>query len=299
MTEDVHPELRRIARILPRSVLTPRLLPLHRLGGAVINRVGRSRAPAFGTESVSVRLHQPASMTGPRPGLLWIHGGGYIAGTATGDDALCRQFAETLGIVVAAVDYRLAPEHQFPTALHDCYEGLAWLANHDSVDRSRLAIGGLSGGGGLAAALALLARERAEIKLRLQLLAYPMLDDRTATRTDIDQTNVKGWDNTSNAFGWRSYLGQAPGSPDVSPLAAPGRCQDFAGLAPAWIGVGSLDLFYEESLAYAHGLTEAGVPCHLDVVTGAFHGFDLVRPRANVSKAFRAAQMTALADALR
>jgi acetyl esterase/lipase len=238
-------------------------------------------------------------MDGPLPGLLWIHGGGYIAGTATGDDTLCRRFAETLGIVVAAVDYRLAPEHPYPTALHDCYEGLTWLASHASVDPTRLAIGGLSGGGGLAAALALLARERAEIPLRLQLLAYPMLDDRTATRSDLDQTNVKGWDNTSNAFGWWSYLGQAPGSPDVSPLASPGRCQDFAGLAPAWIGVGSLDLFCQESVAYAKGLEGAGVPCQLDVVKGAFHGFDLVRPKAEVSKAFRASQMTALADALR
>jgi acetyl esterase/lipase len=298
MTDDFHPELRRVARLLPSAVLSARSLWLHRAAGNIIGRVVAKKAPVFATGSVSVRLHQPASMEGSLPAMLWIHGGGYVAGTAAGDDSLCRQFADTLGIVVAAVDYRLAPEHRYPVPLHDCYDALTWLAGHASVDSTRIAVGGGSAGGGLAAALALLARERAEVPLRLQLLAYPMLDDRTALRTDIDESNIRGWNNKSNAFGWQSYTGYAPGSSEVSELAAPGRCQDFTGLPAAWIGVGTLDLFQDESIAYAKNLQDAGVPCQLDVVKGAFHGFDLVRRKAEVSKAFRASQMKALTDAL-
>ncbi|HEY1826401.1 MAG TPA: alpha/beta hydrolase [Acidimicrobiales bacterium] len=299
MTEDFHPELRRVARFLPRAVLSERLLPLHRAAGTLIGKVASKKAPVFAAGSVSVRLHRPATAPAGRlPGLLWIHGGGYVAGTAAGDDFMCKLFAESLGIVVAAVDYRLAPDYHFPVPLEDCYDGLRWLARHESVDPTRLAIGGASAGGGLAAALALLARERAEVALRLQLLAYPMLDDRTALRTDIDETNIRGWTNKSNAFGWRAYTGFAPGSDEVSQLAAPGRCQDFAGLPPCWLGVGTLDLFYDESVVYAKGLQGAGVPCQLDVVPGAFHGFDMISRKAEVSKAFRASQLKALADAL-
>jgi acetyl esterase/lipase len=222
-----------------------------------------------------------------------------VIGNAASEDVMCRHIAETLGIMVAAVDYRLAPEHRFPVALHDCYDALTWLADHHDVDSSRIAIGGASAGGGLAAALALLARERAEVPLRFQLLSYPMLDDRTAVRTDIDESNFRVWNNKANGFGWRSYLGSAPGSSVVSELAAPARCEDLSGLPPAWIGVGSLDLFYDEDVAYAARLREAGVECHLDVVPGGFHGFDAVRRKTEVSKAFRSAQQDALANALR
>ena len=211
-----------------------------------------------------------------RPAMLWIHGGGYVMGNAAQDDALCRHFAETLGIVVAAVDYRLAPEAQFPVPFQDCYDGLTWLADRNYVDATRLAVGGASAGGGLAAALALLARDRGSLPLALQLLAYPMLDDRTACRTGIDERNFRLWNNRSNRFGWQSYTGSAPGSPGVSPLASPARSEDLAGLPPAWIGVGTLDLFHDEDVAYAGRLEAAGVSCTLDVVPGAFHGFDVV-----------------------
>jgi acetyl esterase/lipase len=197
------------------------------------------------------------------------------------------------------VDYRLAPEHRFPIALHDCHDALTWLVHHDDVDPSRIAIGGASAGGGLAAALALLARERAEVPLRFQLLSYPMLDDRTAVRTDIDESNFRVWNNKANEFGWQSYLGYPPGSSQVSALAAPARSEDLSGLPPAWIGVGSLDLFYDEDVAYAERLQGAGVKCRLDVVPGGFHGFDAVRRKADVSQAFRSAQLEALGDALR
>jgi acetyl esterase/lipase len=200
--------------------------------------------------------------------------------------------------VVASVDYRLAPESPFPVPLDDCYLALAWLADQPDVDASRIAVGGASAGGGLAAALALLARDRGEVELAFQSLSYPMLDDRTANRTDIDQRNFRLWNNKANRFGWQSYTGLAPGSPGVTDLAAPARCGDLTGLPPAWIGVGTLDLFHGEDLAYAARLDKAGVECAILEVEGAFHGFDLVRPRAGVSRDFRAAQVAALAPAL-
>ena len=146
-------------------------------------------------------------------------------------------------------------------------------------------------------ALTLLAHERDEIQLAFQLLAYPMLDDRTAVRTDIDERNLRLWNNKANSFGWRAYTGLEAGS-EVSGLAAPARYEDLSGLPPAWIGVGTLDLFYDEDLAYADRLRSAGVPCELDVVPGAFHGFDLVRPKAGVSRNFLSAQTSALSVAL-
>ena len=128
-----------------------------------------------------MRLHRPDGVSRPGPALLWIHGGGYVIGTAQQDDELCRRFARELGVTVAAVDYRLAPEHPYPAPLEDCYAALTWLAALPAVDPARVAIGGASAGGGLAAALALLARDRGEVTPTLQLLAYPMLDDRSGS----------------------------------------------------------------------------------------------------------------------
>ncbi len=234
----------------------------------------------------------------PSPALLWIHGGGYVMGTAALDDAVCRHFARELGIIVASVDHRLAPEYPFPIPLHDCHDALTWLAGRPDVDATRIAIGGACAGGGLAAALALFARERGEVRPVFQLLTYPMIDDRTTTRSDVDETNYRGWGNAANRFGWQSYLRATPGSSGISDLAAPARCADLSGLPPAWIGTGSLDLFCEEDIAYANGLTAAGVECELLVIGGAFHGFDLASPCAGISRRFRAAQVKALANAL-
>ena len=293
-THAFHPDLRGSARWLPHAAVSPRMLKPIRLATGLLTRLPKKGATVHSLGPISVRVHQPASSAGPRPALLWIHGGGYVLGSATQDDAICRHFADSLGIVVAAVEYRLAPEHRFPTALHDCHDALAWLAAQASVDPARLAVGGASAGGGLAAALALLAHERGEVPLVFQLLAYPMLDDRSATRTDIDESNFRLWNTKANRLGWQSYTGLAPGSDAISDLAAPARRSDLAGLPPAWVGVGTLDLFHDEDVAYAGRLREAGVDCALDVVDGAFHGFDAVRPKAGVSKAFRSSQVAAL-----
>jgi acetyl esterase/lipase len=291
------PDLRRLATVLPRSAVGPRRLGIMRALQGL--QRGRRGVEIVRLGPVSVRLHRPAGGDGgPWPALLWIHGGGFVIGNAVQEDDRCREIARELGAVVAAVDYRVAPEHPFPVPLHDCHDALTWLARLDEVDASRVAIGGASAGGGLAAGLALLARERGEVRPVFQLLVYPMLDDRTATRDCGYERRLRLWNSSSNRFGWRSYLGCEPGSEGVSALAAPARADDLSGLPPAWIGVGSLDLFHDEDVAYADRLQAAGVPCELRVVDGAYHGFDVVHHAAPVSREFHAAQLQALGRAL-
>lgn len=254
---------------------------------------GRFGKPVPGIEvitlgsGVGVRLIRPPEATTPTPALLWIHGGGYVIGSAQQDDRLCIGFSRRLGITVASVDYRLAPEHPYPAPLDDCYAALTWLADLPSVDRYRMAIGGASAGGGLAAALALLARDRAELSPAFQVLTYPMLDDRSSACAN--HSHFRLWDSRSNRFGWAAYLGGA--DPQV---AVPARREDLSGLPPAWIGVGTHDLFHDEDLAYAERLRAAGVPCQVETVPGAFHGFDLIAPKAQVSQRFFESQCESL-----
>jgi acetyl esterase/lipase len=290
---EFHPELRRSARLLPKEMITPLTLPFIRAASRLMWRRDPEDVEVLTLRSgVEVRLHRPAGAPGRGPGLLWIHGGGYILGDAAQDDVLCRRFARRLGATVASVNYRLAPEHPYPAPVEDCYSALSWLSTLPSVDPARLAIGGASAGGGLAAALALLARDRGQIQLAAQLLVYPMIDDRTVLRTDLDHPGHRLWNQSSNKFGWRAYLGGA--DPDV---AVPARRNDLAGLPPAWIGVGTLDLFHDEDLAYAERLQAAGVPCEVMVVEGAFHGFDGIAPKADVSQRFFDSQCAVLTTA--
>jgi acetyl esterase/lipase len=293
-----HPDLRRVARWLPRGGISRRTLKPIRLLSGLQAKLGSKGVDVKAVAAVSVRVHRPLSTEKLFPAMLWMHGGGMVMGTAAQDDAICRRFAQDLGIIVAAVDYRLAPDQTFPVPLHDCHDALVWLAQQPDVDSTRIAVGGASAGGGLAAALALLAHERGEVRLAFQLLTYPMLDDRTANRLDVDERNLRLWNVKANRFGWQSYLGHPAGGAGVSGLAAPARFDDLSQLPPAWIGVGTLDLFHDEDVAYADRLNAAGVPCALNLVEGAFHGFDLIRPKAGVSQAFRSAQVAALAGAL-
>ena len=292
-----HPDLR-LARLLPRSVVYPRTIGTIR---RLTDRTGRAR-PAGGTiervdETVTVRVFRPATAPRPGPALLFIHGGGYVIGNAAMGDRFCRSVVRRLGISAASVEYRLAPEHPFPAPLDDCYAALRWLAGQPDVDADRIALVGESAGGGLAAALALLARDRGEVRPVFQLLSYPMLDDRTRAGSPLDARRMRMWSPGSNRFGWSSYLGSAAAG-EVPPLAAPGRCDDLAGLPPAWIGVGTNDLFHAEDLAYAERLRTAGVPCELYEVDGAYHGFDLVEAGTGVGRAYLEARFTALSTAL-
>lgn len=285
---DFHPDLRRIALVAPRQGVSARTLRLMRAW----TRLQDLRPDPGDVEVVGVgpgvraRLHRPTAVAPPGPALLWIHGGGYVMGTAKQVDGLCRRFGHELGITVASVEYRLAPEHPYPAALEDCYSALTWLAGLPTVDPQRVAIGG----GGLAAALALLARDRGDVTPALQLLAYPMLDDRSATAPP--NRSYRLWGPRSNRFCWKAYLAGA--DPQV---AVPGRREDLSGLASAWIGVGTNDLFHAEDVAYAERLMRAGIPCHVEVVPGAFHGFDLFAPNTAVSQAFFASQCASLRSA--
>ncbi len=290
---DFHPDLRRVARVIPKQVITPATLPIVRLATRLMGRHTPDDVEVLTlTSGVGVRLYRPTGPSRTGPALLWIHGGGYLIGSAAQDDQLCRRFARELGATVASVDYRLAPENPYPVPLEDCYTALAWLVGLPSVDPARVAIGGASAGGGLAAALALLARDRGEIPLAAQLLVYPMLDDRTVDRDDLDNPGHRLWNQSSNKFGWACYLADA--DPDV---AVPARRDDLSGLPPAWMGVGTLDLFHDEDLAYAERLRAAGVPCQVEVVSGAFHGFDGIVPKAEVSQSFFNSQCAVLREA--
>ena len=288
-TAAFHRDLTRFARFLPRKIVTPKNLALlQRMTVLTDRRVPHGVEVLTLSSGVGVRLYRPAGVQTPGPALLWIHGGGYVIGSAAQDDVLCRRFASTLGVTVASVEYRLAPQHPYPAGLEDCYAALSWLAGLPAVDPGRVAIGGASAGGGLAAALALLARDRGEIPLVAQLLVYPMLDDRSVG-AELDHPGHRLWTHESNSFGWSAYLGGA--DPDV---AVPARHQDLSGLPAAWVGVGTLDLFHDEDLAYAQRLRGAGVPCDVEVVEGAFHGFDGIAAKTPVARSFFDSQCATL-----
>jgi acetyl esterase/lipase len=292
-SSEFHPDLRRVAKFIPKQAVTPVTFPIVRMLTRLQGRhVPRDVEVLTLPSGVGVRLYRPTGASVPGPALLWIHGGGYVIGTPAQDDVLCRRFARELGATVASVDYRLAPEHPYPAPLDDCYAALRWLAALPSVDPARVAIGGGSAGGGLAASLAFLARDRGEVPLVAQLLVYPMLDDRTVDRVGLDNPGHRLWNQSSNKFGWAAYLGDADRDE-----AVPARRTDLSGLPPAWIGVGALDLFHDEDLAYAERLRAAGVPCRVEVVDGAFHGFDAILPKAEVSVSFFNSQCALLREA--
>jgi triacylglycerol lipase len=207
-----------------------------------------------------------------------------------------RPLAEALGCVIVSVDYRLAPETAFPGAIEDCYAGLTWTVAHAAelnIDTARLGVMGESAGGGLAAALALLARDRGEIALAFQVLTYPMLDDRTCTRAPHPYAGEFLWTPRNNRYGWRALLGEEPGGPKVSPYAAPARADDLSGLPPTFLMTGALDLFVDENIDYARRLVAAGVPTEFHVYPGAFHAFD-AWPGAQVAEQARRDRLEAL-----
>lgn len=255
---------------------------------------------------VMVRLYEPAEGGHDGAALVYLHGGGMVLMRVADTDFHCKSIVAEIGCLVASVEYRLAPEHPHPAAVHDSYAALGWLHAHASelgVDTDRIAIGGLSAGGGLAAGTALLAKERSEHPLCFQWLVYPMLDDRNLTPSSHDITDPRVWNRSSNLRAWAAYLGGSHevGGTDVPLTAAPGRAsvEDLVGLPPAYLDVGELDLFRDEDIAYAMRLLQAGVATELHVTPGAFHASEMYNPEAASSRRITRVRHDALALALR
>ncbi|MDB5392541.1 MAG: alpha/beta hydrolase [Rhodospirillales bacterium] len=316
----VDPELLAALEFMPPFDLSVEMLPQMRGMMVEMLRQQREAAPPSdiiveerhipgqaGAPDVRVVIYSPpatystSDRPGPKPGYLHIHGGGYVMGSPEMFDMQSKAVVREIGCVVVSVDYRLAPETPHPGPVEDCYAALKWFYTNAaslSVDASRIAIGGESAGGGLTAALGLLARDRGEVPIVFQLLIYPMLDDRTVTRSDPHPFAGEFiWNARSNHFGWHSLLSQEPGSPGVSPYAAAARADDLAGLPPTFISVGALDIFLDEDIDYGQRLLRAGVPTELHVYPGAYHGFDLAFD-AEVTKQFRRDAVQALKRAL-
>ena len=304
----LHPQLRTTFRFLPTAPVATRL------GRAVIRRATRSLpagSPPVGVQSGTVDLGgriPPVHVLNPvenasGAALLWIHGGGMVIGSPAQDYARMASLCTSLRTTVVMATYRLSPEHPFPTPLDDCEAAWNWLVDHAGergIDPSRIAIGGESAGGGLTAMLTNRMHDKRDsgaLQPAAQRMFCPMLDERTAADRRLDDERHPLWNNRSNLVGWRSFLGTEPGSATVPEGSVPSRRDDLTGLAPAWIGSGTVDLFYEEDAAYARALADAGVNVTLDEVPGAPHTFEAISP-APVAKEYLARSEAWLAGKL-
>jgi acetyl esterase/lipase len=247
-----------------------------------------------GDPDVSLLICRPTAATGTLGCLYQIHGGGMIVGDNRTGVPDILDWAEELGLVVVSVEYRLAPETPHPGPVDDCYAGLVWTAAHAEelgFDPARLVITGGSAGGGLAAATALMARDQDGPRLLGQLLLCPMLDDRNDSPSTLQMAELGMWNRTANNTGWTALLGAERGGPDVSPYAAPARATDLANLPPAFVDVGSAEIFRDEDVAYASAIWAAGGQAELHVWPGGYHGFDLFAPEARVSQDAKSARL--------
>ncbi|MFE1797297.1 alpha/beta hydrolase [Streptomyces sp. NPDC059517] len=250
---------------------------------------------AEGRPDVTLVYARPAGATGPLPVLYYLHGGGMIMGNAWSVlPRILRDWSGPLGLAVVSVEYRLAPETPYPGPLEDCHAGLLWTAGRADalgIDAGRVVVGGKSAGGGLAAALTLLNRDRGDGPTPLgQLLLCPMLDDRLDSPSAHQPAGAGLWDRASTAVAWQAYLGDRYGTSDLPSYAAPARATDLGGLPPTYIDVGSAETFRDENVDYAHGIWRAGGDAELHVWPGAFHGFDSVAPAAALSREARDAR---------
>ncbi|MFC3897924.1 alpha/beta hydrolase [Lentzea rhizosphaerae] len=255
---------------------------------------GPSDAP-----DVPVRIYTPANLEAPVPGLVYIHGGGFVLGDLDMFHAHVLRLADELGIVIVSVDYRLAPEHPFPAPVEDCYAALKWVAakaEELGIDPARIGVGGESAGGGLTAGTVLLARDRGGPELCFQYLGIPELDDRLDTESMRDYVDTPLWNRPNAIFSWASYLGAEPG--DVSPYAAPARATDLAGLPPAFVTTCQYDPLRDEGIEYARRLAHAGVPTELRHYPATFHGSSFIESAAITRRMF-ADEVEALRRGLR
>ncbi len=251
-----------------------------------------------GDPDVLVRTYIPKELPSEAPGMLWIHGGGMVLGSVDMDNDVCATMATNHNCVVVSVEYRLAPEHPYPAQIHDCYSALSWM--HDSADelgisKDRIAIGGASAGGGLAAGTALMARDRGGPNLIFQLLVFPMLDHRNITPSSFGTSDTRVWNREANIIAWKAYLN------DIDPVptyGSPSTAEDLSDLPPTYINVGTLDIFVDEDIDYAARLSQAGVPVELHVYPGAFHGSNGFVAESELSIRWAKDQTAAIESAL-
>lgn len=312
MEERIHPELRSLFSVMPGVVYTRANLEALRremrefaVGTAAALPaddsvlISEAYIPgAIGDPDVRIKMYQPKADRGPLPGVLYIHGGGYILGSADMMDPALRQMASEVECVVVSVDYRLAPEHPYPAPLEDCYAALLWFfenAERLGCDSSRIAVMGPSAGGGLTAAVSLLARDRDGPAILFQMPLYPMLDDRNATLSSLEITDDRVWNRAKNLLAWEMYLGV---NQEASQYAAPARATDLSGLPPTYTFVGDLDPFRDETIDYAARLSQAGVPTQFHLYPGCFHGFEEYLPSAEICRKAKREYLAALKYAL-
>lgn len=268
----------------PEVAIPPLVLPD---GVTVEARVvpGPQEAP-----DVRVLIFSP-DLGSSRPALVYMHGGGFVLGDSDSDQELPALLAAETGAVVVSVDYRLAPENPFPAPIEDCYAALVWVAGNApelGVDPGRIGIGGVSAGGGLAAGVALLARDRGGPALCFQLLDIPELDDRLETGSMRQFVDTPLWNLPNAVESWRHYLGPLAARGEVSPYAAPSRATDLSGLPPAYISACEFDPLRDEGIAYAQQLVQHGVATELHLYPGTFHGSGGLVPTAGISRRMRA-----------
>jgi acetyl esterase/lipase len=238
-------------------------------------------------------LYQPQHATEPAPGLIYIHGGGMIMGNLESQDEVLKTTASELGMPIASIDYRKAPEHPYPAAPEDCYAGVCWVFDNATalgMDINNIGLMGASAGGGLALATALMLRDREGPELKYLLPIYPMIDDRHHTASSKAVLDIGIWDREGSIEAWNWYLGDS--APDA--YAAPARAEDLSGLPPTYIDVGDLDLFRDEDILIAQRLSAAGVPVEFHLWTGAYHASELFAPQAALSQRIWATRYAAI-----
>ena len=303
----VVPELREIITSFPPIVLPDGLEEARQAPPAPFEQ---SPHVTISTRTISggdgqdmlVKIYEPAERKETQlPAVLFIHGGGYVIGHPDGSDWLCQMFVEEANCVVVSVDYRLAPEHPYPAPLEDCYAALVWMTKASDelrIDSSKIAVVGQSAGGGLTAALTLLARDRGGPAIAFQMPLYPMIDDRNVTPSSYEITDRRAvWNRGNNLAAWRMYLGEHANG-EVSPYAAPARVKNLSGLPPTYTCVGQLDPFRDETIDYVTRLAQAGVAVEFHLYPGCYHGFEILNPESEIGKQAIQGYIQALAKAL-
>jgi len=304
----IHPELRHVGLLLRALVPSFGRTAFKVCNGALRLMKGRHGSgmryeqvflprPQGSPAGKTLRLcvYSPLEMREDAPGILWMHGGAYALGVPEQDEGFIHGFAAQRGCVVVAPDYCLSDRAPYPAALDDCYMALKWLRDNARalhVRADQLMVGGFSAGGGLAAALAIRARDRGEVAVAWQMPLYPMLDDRMASAS-MRENNAPVWNAKSSAYAWQLYLGALYGRDDVPPYAAPARLDNCIGLPPAFTYVGSIEPFCNETVAYMEKLKAAGIDAEYHVFEGCFHGFDIVMPHSAPARQARALLMAA------